>query len=213
MFYEEQQDSHLRFGDIISEQEITYLRLKEEKTYNSPNSNLCLSKPKFSVVITPCCSISNSQIALTPLIEIEPKTYRNEYFAEDVTRINKLIPANKKVPSEIFKKMTPIEQSDMLRSGSTFEFLDFFVYEKMDLFDTYKIKCYWDKENNMPNITVQDHMIDFRIISHVISQNLNKTSENLLLRKKVAQLSKISRSSLRDKISSYYAKAPIEDSE
>jgi len=95
-------DSVLRFGDVVrgfilakpeySEPSILF---KEEHYYR-----IDVDVPEYSVVLTPCCSIEGNIISLTPLVKVIANLLKNPYYAEDLTRINRLMNAEQSMLPE-----------------------------------------------------------------------------------------------------------------
>lgn len=82
--------------------------------------------------------------------------------------------------------------------------LESFIYEQNDLFPEYSIR------KNGKNITIRYYMIDFKNI-YKIDCGTIKSPTQAPLESKCLQISKQARSELRDKISYYYARVPVED--
>ena len=74
MFYCEGLNSkELRFGDVIEGQYLYSLCLNDKSSIN--NFNLKVERCSYNVVLTPCCSIRDNNIIVSPLINILPKFY------------------------------------------------------------------------------------------------------------------------------------------
>lgn len=90
MFYEGTIDKALRFGDVL-EGYVSVTPKINNPFFNKGDYNyhIDIALPSFSVVLSPCCSIGEQKISLTPLIEIRKTFFSNPYFAQDLTRINR----------------------------------------------------------------------------------------------------------------------------
>lgn len=88
MFYAKNPDSAFRFGDIIQGFALSSSCINEPSRDFS-EFDIKIINPKYSVILTPCCSIRNKKIALTPLLQIIPSFFDNPYFCQDLTNINR----------------------------------------------------------------------------------------------------------------------------
>jgi len=207
MFYEQKGDNALRFGDVIRGYININTTIKEPildvKCLNE-GYTLDISLPQFCVILTPCCSIRDKTISLTPLIKVEKKFFYNPYFAEDLTNINKVMRAEKTLPPDAWETLPNEEKERRLREGITYASPRLFIYEENDLFEPYTFNIH-GKE-----IKTQYYMIDFK---NVYKINCDKiiSPEKSPLESKCLQLSIQARSELRDKIAYYFARVPEED--
>ncbi len=209
MFYQEKADKTLRFGDVLRGYIITDTTIKQPiLSMNSEcyNYKIDIELPIFSVVLTPCCSIGEQVISLTPLIRLYSDFFKNSHFVEDFTRINREIEPEKMFSSEEWKKFSAEEQQNLVMRGESYALLNLFVYEKNDLFPKYNIR---GQETNY-------YMIDFRN-TYKLRCGMIKRPEKIthddfpILESKCLQLSVQARSELREKIAEYYGRIPEED--
>ena len=206
MFYKEKNDSILRFGDVVKGYVLTTPKIVEPiLTTLNTDYNIEIDLPFFSVVITPCCSIGQKTISLTPLIELRNAFFKNPYLSEDFTRINRVMEPQQSVAPDTWNKFPTEEQQRRLEEGNAYAFLELFVYEKNDLFPKYSIYI-----NKQKNIETNYYMIDFKNIYKLNCEKIN-TPEDAPIDSKCLQLSNQVRNELRDKISYYYARVPKED--
>jgi hypothetical protein len=156
--------------------------------------------------LTPCCSIGEQIISLTPLIKLYSDFFKNPYFVEDITRINREMEPEKMFSPDEWKELSPEEQQSLISRRKSYALLNLFVYEKNDLFPKYKIR---GRETNY-------YMIDFRN-TYKLRCGMIKRPEEItqddfpILESKCLQLSVQARSDLREKIAEYYGRAPEED--
>ena len=61
-----------------------------------------IQQPLFFVVLSPCCSISDGMLLLAPLTSVRAAFYNNPYFAEDLTRINRVLAPEQAVPPDVW---------------------------------------------------------------------------------------------------------------
>lgn len=192
----------LRFGDVIQDIPICFPVISNP----SPTESyyIRVTAPTYSVVLSPCCSISDKVLSVAPLFPLPSALFSNPYLAEDPKRINTKIPAEKSLPPKAWDTMVPSEKAERLSKEDGYVFLDFFVYDEHTLFREYTIN------RKDGNIKSKSYMIDFRTCVHVQCDkilNPKYTPGSA----KVLQLSIEARDSLRKKIGSFYQRVPDED--
>lgn len=207
MFYQEEIGPALRFGDVLkgfilatpTVDEPTLPQLTQKYTVD-------INFPNFFVVVSPCCSITDNVIALTPLIKLRNTFWDNSYFTEDFTRINRKMEPQQAVPPELWQSFKPEEKSRRLGAGFSYSFLELFIYEKNPIFPNYSI----NRRRGGETVETNYYMIDFR---NTFKVNCKKvvTAENSPLETKCLQLSVQTRAELRDKIINYYGRVPEEE--
>jgi hypothetical protein len=206
MFYEEKADPGFRFGDIIKGF-ITVTPRIDNPPLNIGNSDhsIEISNPPFYVVLSPCCSISDKMISLSPLIPVKDSIFNNPHFLEDLTRINRLVPPEKALPPNVYEKLSKEKFDEIMGKGLSYTHMELFIYKENEIFPEYTIN-----RRNEPNLNTKYYMVDFRGIYRV---NCSKiiTPSNVPSELKHLQLTVKSRSELRDKISFYFARRPDED--
>lgn len=207
MFYEEEIVPTLRFGDIIKGFISTYPKIQqpiiefEEKN----DYNIQIQIPKYSVVLTPCCSLIPKRISITPLIPILSSFLKNNHFAEDLTRINRLVEPQFHIPEEDWNKLTLNERTKREKGGKAFTLLNYFIYDKHPLFSPYELK----------SKKLQHYMIDFNRISNVYCESLiikrGVKAPDEILKAKILQLTVEARRDLREKLGNYFERVAPED--
>lgn len=202
MFYQERMDKALRFGDVLKGYILAASNIEEPNL--NKNYTIDINLPAFCVVLSPCCSIGEKTISLSPLIELRGSFFDNPYLAEDLTRINRKMEPQQSVSPQVWENFPPEEKRKRLEVGSAHAFVELFVYEKNDLFPKYII----NRRNG--NIETNYYVIDFRN-TYKLSCGKIRTPEDSPLESKCLQLSIQTRSELRDKIADYYARVPKED--
>lgn len=204
-FYETSIDKSFRFGDVVNGYLVVTPNIVNP-IYSRDQIDLKieLTLPKFCVILSPCCSISDGVISLCPLTPVRPTFFKNPYFIEDLTRINRKIPPEKSVPPDVWKRFNSQQQSERMAKGYAYGFVELFAYEKNKLFPEYTINIRGGK------ISTNYYMIDFRNAFRVNCSRIKKP-DNVPIESKVLQLSIAARSELRDKISFYYSRLPDED--
>lgn len=206
MFYTQNMDKALRFGDVLQGYPSTTPIIEEPMLKESvARYNIDVDLPKFTVVMDPCCEIRNRTISLTPLIQVSRAFFDNPYFAEDLTRINRRMDPQQAVSPLIWDKLALEEKQKRLEVGRTYALLNLFIYEKHELFPKYILRRK-DKED----IETNYYMIDFRNTYKLCCDKII-SPENSPLESKILQLSIETRSELREKLVNYYANIPPED--
>jgi len=209
MFYEPNVDNALRFGDVLTGyilsnpdyKEPNFFRKDEDQKYR-----INIEIPKYSVVLTPCCSIKEGLISLTPLKEVLKTFFNNKYLAEDLTNINRRMTALESMTAENWEKLKEEERQERLEEGMQYAFPRYFIYEENDFFTEYK------RSKKM----IRYYMIDLKNICSIKCPMI-KSAEKLkledapLLESKILQLSVDIRQELREKVADYFSTAPKED--
>ena len=78
-------DDMLRFGDVLKGYTLAASNIEEPNL--NVNFTVDINLPPYCVVLSPCCSIGERTISLSPLIELRGSFFDNPYLNEDVTRI------------------------------------------------------------------------------------------------------------------------------
>lgn len=204
-FYEKTRSNSFRFGDVVNGFLAATPNLTNPiSSVEEIDCNIELLLPKFCVILSPCCSISDQVISLCPLIHVRNSFFNNPYFAEDLTRINRIIPPDKSLPPQAWEKMPEKQRSERMAKGHAYGFVELFVYKEHLIFPEYTVH---KKEGPL---NTKHYMIDFRNAFRVNCSKIKKP-DNVPIETKVLQLSIDARSELRDKISSYYTRLPDED--
>jgi hypothetical protein len=206
VFYLEskQSDKALRFGDVLSGFFASTPSIHKPPLSGDMSFSVEISNSPHYVLLSPCCSIADKVVLLTPLIPVRAAFFKNPYFAEDLTRINRLVDAERSLPPEAWQKMEADEKIRRLGIDPAYTFFELFIYEQHDLFPEYRLPR---KEGD---ITTKHFMIDFRFAFRVNCNGVN-SPEDSPLGAKVLQLTTESRHELRQKISYFYSRVPKED--
>lgn len=205
LFYAESEAS-LRFGDVLKGFISVSPKIKEPFSGTFKHDyKIQVEMPSFSVVMTPCCSIGENKISLAPLIPVRKSFYENKYFAEDLTRINRVMERRYVLSEDKFKSKSPEEQAEILSNDNkVYTLLDLFIYDKNDIYDEYNIKM--DGKNE----AIKYYMVDFKTIQKIDCEEV-KSSRESPLSAKCLQLSISARNDLRNKMAYYYGRIPDED--
>ena len=203
MFYALTVDDALRFGDVVDGYISTVPTIVKPTLtiIDAQGYKIDVRMPRYSVILSPCCSIREETISLTPLIPAAPNFFKNPYFAEDLTIINRPMEPQQTLSPDGWEKLPPEEKQTRLAEGFNYALLHFFVYEQHDLFPYYELRD--GTKNNY-------YMIDFRS-TYRLNCGLILSPTNAPLQSKCLQLSIETRSELRDKLAYYYSRVPEED--
>lgn len=205
VFYQESGDPGFRFGDVIKGF-IAATPNVSNPPINSDNADYSIEiSTPYCAIISPCCSIKDKVISLSPLLHINKDLFKNPYFREDLTRINRIVPPEKSVPPIAFEKMPPEKKEEFLSKGLSYAFLNLFIYEEHDLFPEYPIRL-----NGADDFNTRYYVIDFRNTFRVNCSKIQNPM-NVPPGLKCLQLTIDTRNVLRDKITHYYGRLPAED--
>lgn len=205
MFYEEKQSRALRFGDILPGFVFVEAEIADPKDQQS--YKIDVKNHSYCVVLTPCCSIRKKVLSLTPLIKIRPAFFDNPYFEDDLTRINRFMKPEQTVAPKIWEGLSPEEKAKRLQVGEeTYAFPDVYIYDKHDKLPSYSLYSVGKQEE----ISTNYYLIDFKKIYSINCDKVN-TPEDSPYDMKILELSTQARSELRNKISDFFKRVPIED--
>ncbi len=191
MFYESKPQAALRFGDIVRGYVLSAPQIDSPGTSPPVEYRLAVLSPTFAVIMSPCCSIRDRTLAISPLIEILPLFLRNPYFANDLTNINRRMPGEKALSPGRWAKLSAEEKQARMAAGDAYALLEYFIYAPHDLLPPYTVKDDKDEEGR----EVGHYMIDFRKICR-IECNKIVTPEQAPLETKVLQIAVDTRSEL-----------------
>jgi len=206
VFYEDRIDPSFRFGDVLKGFVSSTPNLHAPPlTPNNMDYSIAISLPSYCAIISPCCSIADQVISLSPLIRVRNAFFNNPYFEENLTRINRLVPPENSLPPIAWEKMSEEEQQERLNSEMFYTFVDLFVYEEHEMFTEYEVH-----RKNANNILTRYYMVDFRNTFKVNCSEIRKPNE-VPIETKCLQLTIETRQELRDKITYYYNRPAVED--
>lgn len=206
MFYESEQSKALRLGDILPG--FIFIEADIEDPRNLQSYKIDVITHRYCVVMTPCCSIRDRILSITPLLPIRPSYLENPYFKEDLTRINRVMKPEQTVASEIWDGFPPEEKLRKLQAGETYALPSIFIYEKHDSLANYSLHS---RVKRGP-ISTNYYSIDFKNV-HKIRCEKVITPENSPYDMKILELSKQARSELRNKLADFFKRTPAEDIE
>ncbi|MBA7694926.1 hypothetical protein ES703_103541 [subsurface metagenome] len=206
MFYQDDLDQALRFGDIVRGYILTNAILGAPSwEMQLDEYTVQISSPQFSVIMTPCCSIEDKTIILTPLIQVYPKFFDNPYLVDDLTGANRIMSPQQALSPEVWKKLGDEERQRREAEGNTYAFVNLFVYERHNLLPEYPLH-----RKQGEDIITGYYMVNFKNLYKVHCDKII-TPQNSPLESKHLQLSVDIREELRVKLARYYSRVPQED--
>ena len=207
MFYEDRAENALRFGDVVRGFVLSAPNIDTPSAQEVKREyEIKVKRPEFAVVMSPCCSIGDKTIALTPLIEVKWEFFLNPYVAEDLTRVNRPMTPRQAVSPSIWDRMSEEERARRLDFGkaSSYAYSDSFVYAPHTLLKKYPVK------GKGVETETGYYMIDFRRIYRVECRQIS-SAKQAPLEVKLLQLRIRARSELRDKLAWYFGRPSPED--
>lgn len=134
-------DSALRFGDVVRGF-VTSTPLMDYPLLDNGQHDYQVDVriPELCVILSPCCSIADKTISLTPLKRIVPSFFDNPYLAEDMTNINRKMLPEQALPPLGWTNLPEEERQKRLVEGLTYAFVSFFVYTENLLLPSYSIR-------------------------------------------------------------------------
>ena len=207
-FYESTPESILRFGDVIKGFHAATPRIDDPAGKSRNDWTVRISSPEYLAVMTPCCSIERRLIVVAPLREIRPAFLNNDFFAEDLTRINQKVAPENSVPRNAWEqKLPPSQKEELLAGGPKYTFVDCFVYGPHDLLLKYEVTPRKGKDGPL---IMGHYMVDFKAIYGVDCDKINRNGP-APRGIKLLQLKVDVRHNLRAKLSFYFGREPAED--
>lgn len=211
MFYAESFEDRLRFGDVLCDLPSAHVSLSGPPAPigAGPELTLEVSTP-LSVLLTPCCEVGNTNsLTLAPVSRLNKyvKLLRNDYFREDLLRLNEKAPPEKCIPSGEWDALVPSEQERRLAKGSVYALNYLFAYPVREPVLT-PYDAVTDVGNGRETLTIGYYLIDFR---EAYRLSIVKERHKEFTSCKKLQLTPETREQLRRKLSQFFAEPPDED--
>ncbi len=203
MFYNSKIDPTLRFGDVLQGYVLASTSIKSP---NPKDYSVDIKTPDYCVVLTPCCSIEQGTILLSPLIPVLSDFFKNEYFEEDLTRINRQMKLQNKFSKHEWKDFSLEKKAEIESKGKEqWSNVNYFVYDGHPIFPEYKLRKH----------QIRYYMIDFRRAYRLKCPMIKrkekmKEKDTPIIESKILQLTNKTREELRTKLSFFYFRKPEE---
>jgi len=209
MSYDDKPSQILRLGDVVQGFPLTASGFSPTTDGSYPGEfHVAVKQPQFSVVLSPCCSIGPSTVMISPLLKIQRGWFKNPFFANDFTVVNRPMTVDQALTAEELAKLSSDERQKRLDAapGGSYVHVELFVFAPHDLLPEYTIS--WQGER-----TVRHYMVDFRRAHRVECQDISypQKADSAISRLKRLQLSTSARKELRDKLAFFYGRVPAED--
>lgn len=202
-FYVKNPDQALRFGDVLGGFVLSSPDL--ERPNEREHFKLDVRLPQYVVVLSPCCSIGDKTITLCPMKQVMRNFFRNPFFAEDLTRINRIMDPQKAFAPDDWEKIKPEEQRRIIDRGIQYALTELFIYEPAPPLPVYELKS-----KKWGGMGTGNYMIDFKDICRVGCSSVNGPKQ-APVESRILQLTVQSRRDLRNKIGYYFNRTAPED--
>ena len=216
-FYAEQWSDNLRLGDIVT----GYVLAEPHHTEPIKNSfvdyNVDVKLPRLLAVLTPCCSIGAKTVLLAPLVQVNKVIivlFKNLNYRNNMTLLN--LPHLPDEWKQLDEDVTPDPNGELTYSQDN---LFFYAPTEDETLKKYRVKLKINA-NEFDEFESGYYVIDFRHASKVncncIVHEKDKRSDykealSKARSSKILELSKKSRSELRNKLAFYYSRKPDVD--
>jgi len=201
MFYTNIHSEALRFGDIVAGYILATPKIKRPfLELGNHQYNVDIELSQFSVILSPSCSIGERKILISPLRIVRKTFFDNDYFNNDLTRINRQMEQQYIYPPSTIARMTEEEKREKLTSDIVWTLVELFIYDQHDLLPAYQIR------RRGENQEIRYYMVDFRDVTKVNCEQI-VNAEDSPLTCKILQLSDQTRLELSDKIQNFYKRA------
>lgn len=204
MFYEREPEDVLRFGDVVRGYVLSAPRIDSPGISPPVRYRVEVHSPMFAAIMSPCCSIGDGTLAISPLIEVLPGFFKNPYFVDDLTNINRRMPPDKAVAPDVWEGLPVNERQGRLSAGDAYALVEYFIYGPHDSLPKYTV--------NRKGGPIQTgcYMLDFRRIYRIECDKV-ANAKQAPLEPKLLQISIETRGELRDKLAWYFGRTPKED--
>ena len=207
MFYADGFSENYRMGDIVSGYSEIIPTYSKNKLSNELSLSISIIPSDWFVILTPCCSIENGIINIAPLKGIDTRFLSSEQLIENFLLINQPIPKRSAIGDIAFSKLSIEEQFEIDNAPVEYAYIDKFVYDETTHLQEYKVTRKRGKDD-VVTIMTGKYMISFKDAAKIQCDIFER---NKAIYGKVAELTPLTRQCLRDKMSYYYSRTPLED--
>lgn len=209
MFYRNGLGNELRFGDVVKGFVLANTVLTKTH-WNTPKEayDINVLIPEFSIIMTPCCSIEDKTIAITPLLPVRISFFDNLHWADDLTKINRIMTPQQSVSTKVWSQFDGEAQQRRIAEGITYAHANFFIYDEHEILPKYLLSR--KRGNQTQEVTTGYYMVDFKNIVKVNCDKIVSPSD-FPLECRLLELTVEARDELRVKLGWYYSRLPKED--
>jgi hypothetical protein len=216
-FYAEQWSDNLRLGDIVTGYVLADPNHIEPIKNSFVDYRVDVKLPPLLAVLTPCCSIGAKTVLMAPLERVSRiivVLFKNLNYRNDMTLLN--LPHSPEEWKQLDEDVTPDPSGKLTYSQDN---LFFYAPTEDETLKKYLVTLK-KNGNEFEKFESGYYLIDFRQASKVncnciVHEKDKRTDYNEALIKargtKILELSKKSRSELRDKLAFYYSRIPDVD--
>jgi hypothetical protein len=217
-FYAEQWSDNLRLGDVVTGYVLADPNHAEPIKNSFVDYKVEVKLPPLLVVLTPCCSIGAKTVLLVPLERVNRKIvvlFKNLNYINNMTLLN--LPHSPEEWKQLDEDVTPDPKEKL-----TYAHDNLFFYDSTEDETLRKYPVRLKKNGNeFEEFESGYYVIDFRHASKIncnciVHEKDNRSDYREALSKargtKILELSKKSRSELRNKLAFYYSRIPDVDS-
>jgi len=210
MFYTDRISKAFRMGDIIKGySEILPIYNTNTSSSDSFEINLKIISHDYFVILTPCCSIEQKEAIIVPLRKINSNLLMSQYILENFLIINRPMKRREAMGDKTFASLSPEEQIEMENAPPAYEYLDKFIYNEHDIFNSYEIYKKRARDDEV-RIVTNKYMICFKDAMKISCNLFERNNTNC---RKILELSPLSRADLRNKLGKFYSRPAEEDKE
>lgn len=201
MFYTDTPSEALRFGDVVTGYVLATPKIKQPlMEHGNHQYNIDIELSQLSVILSPSCSIGDKKILISPLRAVRKTFFDNDYFNNDLTRLNRRMEQKYSYPPSSIERMSDDEKKEKLISDLVWTFVELFIYEPHERLPAYQIR------RRGENQEIKYYMIDFRDVTKVNCDLILKADDSPMCCK-ILQISDQTRLELSEKIQNFYKRA------
>jgi hypothetical protein len=209
-FYTNEPTNCLRLGDVV--RGFAIATPKSDRLVESEDTPrdlvISVDRPRYLVVMTPCCSIEEGSVVLAPLGKVRHGFFKNPHFEEDLTRINRKVAPKDSLSPFVWEKLLPEEKTAKLNEAPGYVVFDCFVYEPHGLLRHYHVKT------GKTDCETGHYMVDFKTMYRFECKMIRREKKNTPVPEgcnKLLQLTAAARKELRDKLTYFFSRPATED--
>jgi len=204
MFYENKKPDSLRLGDILQDF-YSVIPIIDNPNSELSKQNLSIDiSYKYHVLLSPCCSIKDGILLLSPLLQIDDLFFNIRYFRENHLLFNEEVANYKRYSEKRWGKLSEKEKERSEMKEIKYAFYHYFFFEEHDKLEKYETRIG----------KINYYMIDFRKIFSIKCCKIQAKNGRQIeppLETKILELTDQARNILRDKIVHFFHRPSLED--